>query len=262
MKTTELRQSICHIGQRIYQRGFAAATDGNISCRLSANEILCTPTMQCKGILTPDDLCTVDLQGNQLAGKKKPSSEIRLHLEILKARPDVQSVVHCHPPHATAFAVAREPIPQCVLPEFEYFLGNVPIARYETPGTQAFAETVLPFVHQTDTILLANHGSVSYGESAERAFWLTEILDAYCRILILARGLGHIERIPDDKARELLELKKQAGFRDPRNEPGFPDSDLCNNAVFRDRWAEAHVAERAFGQTERTSTDGAEDGGS
>src|ERR687891_2231942 len=134
----QLKQAICDIGDRIYKRGFAAANDGNISVRLNDAEVLCTPTMCCKGFLTPDDICVVDMDGNQLAGRKKRSSEALLHLEIMKARPDVQSVVHCHPPHATAFAITREPIPQCVLPEVEVFLGDVPITKYETPGGKQF----------------------------------------------------------------------------------------------------------------------------
>src|SRR5450432_638749 len=105
----ELKEAICDVGRRIYQRGFAAANDGNITARLNENEILCTPTMCCKGFLTPGDICLVDLAGNQLAGRKRRSSEVLLHLEIMRARPDVQSVVHCHPPHATAFAITREP---------------------------------------------------------------------------------------------------------------------------------------------------------
>ncbi len=132
------------------------------------------------------------MEGKQLAGKKQRSSEVLLHLTIMKERSDIKSVVHCHPPHATAFAVAREPIPQCVLPEVEVFLGDVPITKYETPGGQKFADTVLPFVKKTNVVILANHGTVSYGETVERAYWWTEILDAYCRILLLARDLGKV----------------------------------------------------------------------
>ncbi len=113
--------------------------------------MLCTPTMISKGFMKPDDICTVDMEGKQLAGQRKRTSEVLLHLAIMKERPDVKSVVHCHPPHATAFAVAREPIPQCVLPEVEVFLGDVPIAQYETPGGQKFADTVLPFVQEERT---------------------------------------------------------------------------------------------------------------
>ena len=129
-----IKQDICEIGRRIYNRGFAAANDGNITVRISDNEVLCTPTLHCKGFLTPEDISTLDMQGNQIAGRKKRSSEALLHLEIYKARAEIKSVVHCHPPHATAFAIAREAIPQCVLPEVEVFLGDVPITKYETPG--------------------------------------------------------------------------------------------------------------------------------
>jgi L-fuculose-phosphate aldolase len=241
----ELKQAICDIGDRIYKRGFAAANDGNITVRLSEAEVLCTPTMCCKGFLTPDDICVVNMEGEQLAGRKKRSSEVMLHLEIMKARPDVESVVHCHPPHATAFAVAREPIPQAVLPEVEVFLGEVPIAPYETPGGKKFAETILPFVHNSNVIILANHGTVSYGESVERAYWWTEILDAYCRILILARQLGPIHYLSKEKTQELIDLKKKWGFTDPRCEPNFR-GDIRDNATFRNTWNESGVEARAF----------------
>ena len=117
-----LKEQICEIGRRVYNKGFAAANDGNISIRVGENEVLCSPTMICKGFMKPEDICAVDLEGNQIAGTRKRTSEILLHLAIMKARPDVKSVVHCHPPHATAFAVAREPVPQCVLPEVEVFM--------------------------------------------------------------------------------------------------------------------------------------------
>ncbi|HEY3393479.1 MAG TPA: class II aldolase/adducin family protein [Lacipirellulaceae bacterium] len=241
----ELKQAICDIGDRIYKRGFAAANDGNISVRLNDAEVLCTPTMCCKGFLNSDDICVVNMEGEQLAGRKKRSSEVMLHLEIMKARPDVQSVVHCHPPHATAFAVAREPIPQAILPEVEVFLGEVPIAPYETPGGKKFAETILPFVHKSNVIILANHGTVSYGESVERAYWWTEILDAYCRILILARQLGPIHYLSPEKTQELIDLKKKWGFTDPRSDAGFR-GDIRDNATFRHTWKASGVEARAF----------------
>jgi L-fuculose-phosphate aldolase len=242
----KLKQDICDIGRRIYARGFAAANDGNISIRIGENEVLCTPTMQCKGFLKPEDLCTVDLQGNQLSGRKKRSSEILLHLTIMRERSDVKSVVHCHPPHATAFAVAREPIPQCVLPEVEVFLGDVPITMYETPGSQKFADTVLPFVKKTNVMVLANHGTVSYGETVERAYWWTEILDAYCRILLLAKDLGRITYITPGQTQELLDLKRRLGFDDARLHAGMENCDLCANDVFRQTWSQTGVERRAF----------------
>lgn len=241
-----IKQDICEIGRRLYNKGFAAANDGNITVRISDNEVLCTPTMHSKGFLKPEDISTIDMTGKQIAGAKKRSSEALLHLEIYKRRPDVKSVVHCHPPYATAFAVAREPIPQCVLPEVEVFLGDVPITKYETPGGQAFADTILPFVDKTNVMILANHGTVSYGENVERAYWWTEILDAYCRILMLAKDLGRVNYFDETKQRELLDLKQKWGWSDPRNTPEYKDCDICANDVFRSSWKEAGIERRAF----------------
>jgi L-fuculose-phosphate aldolase len=240
------KQDICEIGRRLYNKGFAAANDGNITVRVGENEVLCTPTMHSKGFLKPDDICTIDMQGKQLNGRKKRSSEALLHLEIYRQRADIRSVVHCHPPHATAFAVAREPIPQCVLPEVEVFLGDVPITRYETPGGQAFADTVLPFVRNTNVIILANHGTVSFGEDVERAYWWTEILDAYCRILMLSRQLGRINYFNEQQERELLDLKQKWGFADPRNTREFANCDICANDIFRASWSDSGVERTAF----------------
>ncbi len=240
----KIKQEICEIGDRIYKKGFAAANDGNISYRVSDKEIVCTPTQICKGFMKPDDLCVVDMEGNQIAGRRKRTSEIKLHIAIMKERPEIKSVVHCHPPHATAFGIAREPVPQCVLPEVEVFLGDVPITQYATPGGQEFASTILPFVHKTNIIILANHGTVSYGETVERAYWWTEILDAYCRMLMLARGLGRVNYFTEPEARALLDLKQKWGFQDPRNE--MKNCDICGNDVFRDSWKASGVARRAF----------------
>ncbi len=242
----KLKQEICEIGRRIYDKGFAAANDGNITVRISENEFLCTPTMHSKGFLKPDDISIIDMEGNQIAGRKKRSSEALLHLEIYRQRDDIKSVVHCHPPHATAFAVAREPIPQCVLPEVEIFLGDVPITRYETPGNQGLADSILPFVHKSNVVILANHGTVSYGDSVERAYWWTEILDAYCRILMLAKSLGKVNHFTENEERELLHLKTKWGFTDPRNTEEYENCDICANDVFRESWSEAGIQRRAF----------------
>ncbi len=259
----KLKQEMCEIGRRIYAKGFAAANDGNITVRVGENEVLCTPTMHCKGFLKPEDIATVDMTGKQIAGSKKRSSEALLHLEIYKNRPDLKSVVHCHPPHATAFAIAHEAIPQCVLPEVEVFLGDVPITKYETPGGQAFADTIIPFVQKTNIIILANHGTVSYGESVERAYWWTEILDAYCRMLMLAKNLGPIQYFTEEKERDLLQLKQNWGFSDPRNTKEYENCDICANDIFRESWEAAGVAQRAFEAppSMRPSSNGSADGG-
>ena len=242
----KLKEEICEIGRRVYNKGFAAANDGNISVRLNDREVLCTPTMVSKGYLKPEHLCKVDYEGKQLAGTRKRSSEILLHLAVYKHNPKVNAVVHCHPPHATAFAVAQEPIPKCVLPEVEVFLGEAPIAIYETPGTQKFADTIIPFVKNCNTIILANHGTVTFGPDLEKAYWNSEIIDAYCRILILARQLGRVNFFTDQQTRELLDLKKKLGYDDPRFQSD--NCDLCGNNIiqrgYRDFEPEPEVFQR------------------
>lgn len=207
-----LKVHLCEIGRRMYERRLVAGNDGNISVRLDDERVLCTPTMICKGRMTPDDLCIVDMRGEQLEGMRRRSSEILLHLEILAARSDVKSVVHCHPLHATAFAIAGEPLPRFVTPESECCLGEVPIAPYETPGTPEFAKTVLPFVQRTNVCLLAHHGSVTYADSLEQAYCLTEMLEAFCETLLIARQIGEPKTLPEHKWAELLAIRLQLGL--------------------------------------------------
>src|SRR5439155_18512435 len=122
-----------------------------------------------------------------------------------------KAVVHCHPPHATAFAVAGTPIPQCILPEVEVFLGEVPTAMYETPGTQKFADTIVPHLKSSNTIILANHGTVTFGPDLEKAYWNSESIDANCRILILSRQIGNVTQFTDNQSKGLPTRKKRPG---------------------------------------------------
>jgi L-fuculose-phosphate aldolase len=216
MDDRELRAAICSIGRRMHDRGLIAAWDGNISARLADGNFLCTPTMVSKGLVKPDELCVVDGQCRQISGGLPRTSELLLHLAIYRERPDVHAVVHAHPPHACAFAVTGTPIPNGVLAEVEVFLGVVPTVGYTLPGTAAFAESVVPLLDRTNTLLLANHGSVAFGPTLDRAYGQTEILDAYCRILLLARSLGPIKPFSPDQIDELLALKKRFGYTDPR----------------------------------------------
>lgn len=246
MQTNEwkAKETICEVGRRLYARGFAAANDGNISIRLAENRILCTPTGVSKGYLKPEDLCVVDLEGNQLNGIKKRTSEILLHLTVYKVRPEIKGVVHCHPPHATAFAVAGEPIPKCVLPEVEVFLGEVPIAQYETPGTQRFADTILPYVKDSNTIILANHGTVAFAPDLMTAYFNTEIIDAYCRILLLAHQLGPINYLGERQVGELMDFKRRLNIPDPRLQ--MENCDLCGNSLFREGYSDYVPQPKAF----------------
>ncbi len=226
----ELREQICDIGRRIYAKGFAAGNDGNITCRLDEQRVLCTPTLINKGFMKPDDLCVVDRQGKQLSGTRPRTSEIFLHLEVMRGDPNAVSVVHCHPPYATAFGIAREPIPSGILPEVEVFLGIVPSADYATPGDQAFAETIRPYIGRANTVVLSNHGTVSWGKTVEWAYWHTEIVDAYCRMLLLAKLIGNVSRLTAQQVEQLLDLKERFGLgRDVRRTHG---GDLLVNPEF------------------------------
>src|SRR5688500_7843497 len=211
-----IKEQMCDVGRRIWARGFCAGNEGNHSYRIADNRILCTPTGLSKSQLKPEDICTVDLDGKQLAGKRKRTSEINLHLAIYKARPDVRAVIHSHPPHATAFAVAGVELPTCVHPEAEVFLGPVKMARYVTPGDARLGESILPFVKDSNTILLQSHGVVTFDADLEQAYYELEIVDAYARILILAKQVGGIRQLSAGEMKELIELKPRFGKRDPR----------------------------------------------
>jgi len=213
-----LRAEIIAVGRKLWQRQYVDGNGGNISARLGSKYLICTPTMMSKGDLEPADICLSDLDGNILAGDRMRTSEILLHLEIYKANPLARAVVHCHPPHATAFSVTASAPPNGYIAEYEFFIGVAAVSPYETPGTQAFAETVLPFVHDHNTILLANHGVVCWSDSVTHAEWLVEVLDTYCRTWTIAQQIGRpLQAIPDDKLDELLALKRRMGLPDARH---------------------------------------------
>ena len=214
-----LRSEIIKVGRKLWQRAYVDGNGGNISVRLGSQYVLCTPTMMSKGDLEPADICLSDLEGNILAGDRLRTSELLLHLEIYKANPRARAVVHCHPPYATAFALAGTPPPVGLITEYEVFIGPAAVAPYETPGTQAFAETVLPFVQDHNTILLANHGVVCWSDSVTHAEWLVEVLDGYCKTYLIAQQVGKpLAFIPEDKIKEILALKRRLGFPDARME--------------------------------------------
>jgi L-fuculose-phosphate aldolase len=224
----EVKKQICDIGKRIYDHHYVAANDGNISFRLGDGRYLCTPTGVSKGFLTPEMICTVNDAGEQIGGSWKRTSEILLHLEIFHEMPEINAVVHAHPPHATAFAVAGVELPSCILPEVEIFIGQVPLADYDTPGSKNFAETILPHLRRkANTILLANHGVVACDGSLEQAYFHIETVDSYCQILLLSRQIGRVQQLPGTKVEELLELKQKMGIGDPRLDG---DASLCTLA--------------------------------
>lgn len=228
-----IKREICAVGKKLWLRQFVDGNGGNISYRIGPNEVICTPTLVSKFDLTPDDLCLVDLEGNQVAGTKPRTSEIFLHLEIYKAVPEAKSAVHCHPPHATAYAITGRVPPNLVIPEFEVFVGKVAISPYETPGTEAFARTVLPFVKEHNTILLANHGIICWADTVTHAEWYAEVLETYCCTLMLAAQLGApISYLSEQKGSDLLAIKKRLGLPDARfNTSGIRECQLSELEV-------------------------------
>jgi len=212
-----LRAEIIAVGRKLWERQYVDGNGGNISARLNSQYILCTPTMISKGDLQPADICVTDLEGNILAGDRLRTSELLLHLEIYRANPKARAVVHCHPAHATAFSLTGSAPPHGYISEFEAFIGPVAVAPYETPGTKAFAQTILPFVHQHNTILLSNHGVVCWADTVMHAEWLVEILETYCRTWLLAQQIGKpVVPIPEEKIEDLLASKRRMGLPDAR----------------------------------------------
>lgn len=229
----KLKEQICDIGRRLWHRAYVDGNGGNISIRVGENLALCTPTLVSKGYMKPEDICLVDLDGKQLAGTKKRTSEILMHLQIMKAQPKAKAVVHCHPPHATAFAVAGVEPPTCMIPEIEVFIGKVPIAPYYTPGTPEMGAKVAELVDQHNTVLMANHGVVSWSHvDVEDAYFKMEIIEAYCRTIVVASQLGApLKTFTPRQLQDLLKIKQTLGIPDPRI--GLKECELCDNDEWR-----------------------------
>jgi L-fuculose-phosphate aldolase len=222
-----IKQEMIRVGRKLWDRQYVDGNGGNITYRITPDRVICTPTLLSKADLTLEDFCLVDLEGNQMAGKSRRTSEVFLHLEVYKTVPEARAAVHAHPPHATAYAISGRVPPNCVIPEQDVFVGNVAISPYETPGTREFAKTILPYVKDHNTIFLSNHGIICWADSATHAEWYVEVVDTYCRTLMLAAQLGNgITRIPADKKAALLEIKKRLGLPDATF--GLEECQLCD----------------------------------
>ncbi|MBQ8636474.1 MAG: class II aldolase/adducin family protein [Clostridia bacterium] len=220
----EIKREICEIGRRVYQNGYCAANDGNISVKVDENTFFTTPTGVSKGYMTPDMICKVDAKGNpkESTGKYRPSSEFKMHLKVYEERPDVNAVVHAHPPIATSFAIAGIALDKLIMPEAVIFLGGVPIAQYGTPSTMEIPESLDPYIQDYDAILLANHGALSFGCDLNTAFFRMESTEFYAKLTFYATLLGGAKEIPCGEVKKLIDLRKQF------NVPGrHPMEKLC-----------------------------------
>lgn len=214
---TALKEEIVAAGKKLWLRQYVDGNGGNISARLTPEFVICTPTMLSKGDLRVEDLSLVDLENRRIIGSRPQTSEIRLHLEIYKEVAEAQAVIHCHPPYATAHAVAGISPQGNLVPEQEVFIGPVVVAPYETPGTQEFARTVFPMARRHNAILLANHGIVCWADTVTHAEWCAEVIETYCKTIMIASQLrSPLPEIPAEKIADLLVLKKRLGLPDPR----------------------------------------------
>jgi L-fuculose-phosphate aldolase len=228
----DLKLQICDIGRRLWGRAYVDGNGGNVAIRVGEDIALCTPTLVSKGFMKPEDMCLVDFEGNQLLGPKKRTSEILMHLQIMKRQPKAVATVHCHPPYATGFAVAGVEPPTCMIPEFEVF-ASVAIAPYRTPGTPEMGQLVADLVDTHNVILMANHGVVSWSHNnVEDAYFKMEILESYCRTILVASQLGVTPKtMTAPQLQDLLKIKQSLGIPDPRY--GLKECELCDNDVWR-----------------------------
>jgi L-fuculose-phosphate aldolase len=197
----------------MYDRGYVAANDGNISARLDGDMVLITPTGVSKGFMSPEDLIVVDLDGNLVQGTKKPSSESHMHLQIYRARPDVEGVCHAHPPYATGFAVARIPLDKMSLPEVIISLGVVPVVEYGETGTDELYGAISKYVRDYDAFLLANHGVLTLGGGVMNAYYRMETVEHAAMIQLVAHQLGKVNSLNKKQIADLISQREKWGVR-------------------------------------------------
>jgi L-fuculose-phosphate aldolase len=217
----QLRADIVEVGRRLYARGYTASNDGNISVRLDGGRLLMTPTSVCKGFMAVEMMCITDLDGKKIAGERDPSSEMQMHLEVYRQRPEVRAVVHAHPPIATGFAVAGIPLDRAVLAEVVTTLGSVPIAEYATPSTKELPAAVRKYVKAHDGMLLANHGALTMGADLFSAYYKMETIEHFAKISLVARLLGGERLLSREEVGRLEKLRGSYGIASPA--PICPD---------------------------------------
>lgn len=208
----EAERQIVEIGRRIWERGYVASNDGNLSIRIDHDRIVVTPTGRSKGFLRADDLVLVNLKGQKLAGRLEPTSELGMHIFAYGRRPDIGSVVHAHPPKATGFAVAGVALAQCILPEVILSLGGVPLAEYATPSTQEVPQSISGFVDTYSAMLLKNHGALTLGEDIYQAYYRMETVEHFAAVSLTALQLGGASPLSRANLDDLVRVREKLGI--------------------------------------------------
>lgn len=226
----EILRTLIEICHRLYAKGFVVATDGNVSARVGDGRVLTTRTGVNKGMVAHSDLLEVDMEGKPLGGvsSHRPSTEIGMHLFIYSERPDVMAVVHAHPPYATGFAAARQPLDKCFLPEVIAGLGAIPLAEYATPSTTEVPQSLKPYVKISDAVLLANHGLVAYGADLMDAYFKVEKVEQAAHIAFVARLLGGEKPLSGEDVEKLREVSVRSYGKD------FSDKISCRTGCPED----------------------------
>jgi len=247
----ELKKQFVEIGKRIWTRGYVASNDGNMTLKLNDREILATPTGISKGWMTEEMISKCDMDGNVISGnpKYKPSSEVKIHLEVYKQRPDIKAVVHAHPPYATSFAVAGIPLDKCVLPEAIIVIGSVLIAPYGLPSTMELPEKMRPFIKNSDAILLENHGALTMGTDLLNAYHKMETLEHTANIVWKAIQLGNVNVLSTNERERLMTLRDKFNLQgkvsfcetNPMKLGNDQNCNSCNSVSIKDQVTEQDI---------------------
>lgn len=214
MQYMETREVMCDICHKMWQLGWVAANDGNLSVRLPNGNFLATPTGISKSFITPEKLVVIDADGNVLEAENgyRPSSEIKMHLRCYKEREDVGAVLHAHPPTATGYAVAHVPLDRYTMIETVAAIGSIPVTPYGTPSTYEVPDAIAPYLQEHDVLLLANHGALTVGADAITAYYRMETLELFAKISLTAHLLGGEKEISEENIQKLIDLHKYYGI--------------------------------------------------
>ena len=208
-----LRSAICEIGKLCYAKGFIVGADGNVSARMNDETVLITPAGAMKGFLQPEQLAHIDMQGRVIDNGPKCSTEAGIHLVSYRERPDVQAVLHCHPPHAVALTLAGIDMQIPLIPEIIVTIGGIPTAPFATPGTEELPNSIQAIVRCSDTVVMQNHGSVTLGTNLLDAFKKLDMLEHTAKILWLANCVGTVKPLGAEAVAKLLDTRRKLGIR-------------------------------------------------